>query len=725
MPRLTRPFTESLETRRLLTIAVAGTAAADMIRVAADGPNVLVVVNGSESRFAIDPTGIIVSAGDGADTIRLDDASNIPVTINGQAANDQVEVGGGNVRSAHLAEVSVVGGAGADSLTINDSLAATGNLDVSIDNPIDTYLAIAAAPGGVIRADESNGANAVETITFSGGSQGDFIYVHGTSALATLIVNGGIGNDSVVVGNDLDSQLKGPATLDGGPGADVLTIDDSADSFADTYFLGGTPSTGTVRKNSGGSTISLTGFGNVSLVAGAAGGVPNNQLFRVSAFPDAINTTILAGNGDDTLYFGDGATTLDTFKSNLTFDGGDGPLDTIVYNDTVGTDLASYAISPTSVTNTGTATLNFTHSEGLSLTANGAANDLRINATATDLFVTLNGGAGNDTIRVGNGDFDATILNGVSLVGGSGTDSLIFEDTADDPGNDSYTIATGLFANSGTMTKGSATAFWSTASSDRVESITLLASANSDTIRVNNINPAIKLSIDAGFGDDSLLIASTTEGTAAASTVTISSGEGSDSIDVNSDNSASDALVAFTSPVEEFRDLRIRAGGRASVASGANGILAVRGTLTLGGRLELANATMIASASSYAAIRDLVVNGYAGGAWDGGAAAAAIVSSTAAASPTNDALAVAVAGDLALPTFSGVATIANDVIVRYTLVGDANLDRVVGFEDLVLLAQSFNTTGKTWAQGDFDFDPATNVDFNDLVLLAQNYTRML
>jgi len=51
--------------------------------------------------------------------------------------------------------------------------------------------------------------------------------------------------------------------------------------------------------------------------------------------------------------------------------------------------------------------------------------------------------------------------------------------------------------------------------------------------------------------------------------------------------------------------------------------------------------------------------------------------------------------------------------------GDANLDGTVDFNDLVKLAQSYNTSGKTWFSGDFTYDGS--VDFNDLVVLAQHY----
>jgi ELWxxDGT repeat protein len=60
----------------------------------------------------------------------------------------------------------------------------------------------------------------------------------------------------------------------------------------------------------------------------------------------------------------------------------------------------------------------------------------------------------------------------------------------------------------------------------------------------------------------------------------------------------------------------------------------------------------------------------------------------------------------------------------FVLGGDANHDRTVDFNDLVKLAQNYNTSGgKTYADGDFTGDG--NVDFNDLVILAQRYNTSL
>ena len=59
------------------------------------------------------------------------------------------------------------------------------------------------------------------------------------------------------------------------------------------------------------------------------------------------------------------------------------------------------------------------------------------------------------------------------------------------------------------------------------------------------------------------------------------------------------------------------------------------------------------------------------------------------------------------------------VRAQFTLDGDANLDGTVNFADLLLLAQNYGKHEANWDQGDFNYDG--NVGFNDLLLLAQNF----
>jgi fibronectin-binding autotransporter adhesin len=74
-------------------------------------------------------------------------------------------------------------------------------------------------------------------------------------------------------------------------------------------------------------------------------------------------------------------------------------------------------------------------------------------------------------------------------------------------------------------------------------------------------------------------------------------------------------------------------------------------------------------------------------------------------------------------------TVVNNtyVLVKKTLLGDANLDNAVDFLDLAMLAQNYNSNisanADWWNRGDFNYDGS--VDFLDLAAMAQNYNTML
>ena len=156
---------------------------------------------------------------------------------------------------------------------------------------------------------------------------------------------------------------------------------------------------------------------------------------------------------------------------------------------------------------------------------------------------------------------------------------------------------------------------------------------------------------------------------------------------------------------------------------GADGVSVVNSLVFPAGQLDLTdNALVVEYADPFSPLADVrtaVVSGYGGGNWTGNG----IISSTAAADPTR-AVGYGEASSVLGPaggTFVGQAVDGTAVLVRLTLKGDANLDGVVGFPDLVALAQNYNTlTGDVpWNRGDFTHDG--NVDFTDLVALAQNY----
>jgi hypothetical protein len=72
---------------------------------------------------------------------------------------------------------------------------------------------------------------------------------------------------------------------------------------------------------------------------------------------------------------------------------------------------------------------------------------------------------------------------------------------------------------------------------------------------------------------------------------------------------------------------------------------------------------------------------------------------------------------------AGTAAQPGQVLVKYTLDGDANLDGLVNFQDLVTVIQNFNKGGTDWAGGNFTYGPSTN--FQDLVAVVQNFNKTL
>jgi hypothetical protein len=75
-------------------------------------------------------------------------------------------------------------------------------------------------------------------------------------------------------------------------------------------------------------------------------------------------------------------------------------------------------------------------------------------------------------------------------------------------------------------------------------------------------------------------------------------------------------------------------------------------------------------------------------------------------------------------TFAGEAVDGDAVLVRYTYLGDANLDGKVNALDFNILASNFgNPNFPNWSQADFNYD--SSVDTADFNLLAMNYNLAL
>ncbi|MCX5654770.1 MAG: PEP-CTERM sorting domain-containing protein, partial [Planctomycetota bacterium] len=76
--------------------------------------------------------------------------------------------------------------------------------------------------------------------------------------------------------------------------------------------------------------------------------------------------------------------------------------------------------------------------------------------------------------------------------------------------------------------------------------------------------------------------------------------------------------------------------------------------------------------------------------------------------------------DSGIPFGDTTAVAANSVLVRYTLIGDVNLDGIVDDSDISILSNNYGFTDISWADGDvYGYDGIVSDD--DVGLQANNY----
>jgi hypothetical protein len=161
-------------------------------------------------------------------------------------------------------------------------------------------------------------------------------------------------------------------------------------------------------------------------------------------------------------------------------------------------------------------------------------------------------------------------------------------------------------------------------------------------------------------------------------------------------------------------------GGTTTLAFGSGvssmGALTIT-TGTTGGSLDLTNNHAFINYGSgsdpIASIQAYIKSGYNAGNWNG----TGIISSTARTPANGLYYGVGYADSADANNPAGLAS--GQIEVKYTLLGDANLDNTVNSADLAILGANYNSNNVSWDQGDFNYDGTVNsADFS---LLAQNF----
>jgi hypothetical protein len=191
------------------------------------------------------------------------------------------------------------------------------------------------------------------------------------------------------------------------------------------------------------------------------------------------------------------------------------------------------------------------------------------------------------------------------------------------------------------------------------------------------------------------------------------SGLGTVALDSGGGNAASLTVTQFTQG-----SIIIGSSGKFIVQPNSNFANSVTTlTITGTGQLDLKNNHMFinygAGPDPISSVAALLVSGYNHGAWTG----PGINSSTAAANSSSYALGYADSADPGNPAGLSSGTIE----IKYTLLGDADLNGTVNGIDFGILAANFNKTVSRWDQGDFDYNNIVNgLDFT---ALASNFNK--
>jgi hypothetical protein len=445
----------------------------------------------------------LLELGDGSGTNIvnvLSTSANLDVIGHGQ---DFVFVGsngsalGGNLQG--IGGTVLVVGTGATGLNVDDGGDTTGRTATLSNAPFFSgFLGgiTGLAPAPIEWIPTSTASGGVNGLTVYGGSGGNTFTVTGTSNFYSgMTLSTGTGNDTVNVENTTGVlDLYNPGGLDRvwvgsngsalggnvqgiggpvnvyGPGATILSVDDSGDTTgrmaklsngaltglapANIYwtptssFLGGGVNGLNVYGGSGGSTFNVTGTSNLYYDTTLQTGTGN----------DAVNIAATTGG----LYVDNSGGTESVVVGSLAPATAGGTLAGIGGFITVfGAGATNLTVDDSGDTLARTATLTWSHVTGLgnpapiqyaggvsSLTVNGskAASTYTIQSTQAGTATTINAGPANDTFQVGDAAHPLSAIQGaLTLSGGGGTDKATLTDTAQAQSQVYYVTANQFF----------------------------------------------------------------------------------------------------------------------------------------------------------------------------------------------------------------------------------------------------------------------------------------
>jgi fibronectin-binding autotransporter adhesin len=372
--------------------------------------------------------------------------------------------------------------------------------------------------------------------------------------------------------------------------------------------------------------------------------------------------------------------------------------------------VSGVALNLGAATNPSTITLGTTSGQTLTIQSQNGTNGGGVTVINDVIQDASGGGSGAITAQVGG----AVYLNGNNTFSGGLNVNASTVVVSSDANMGSTSGAVNLVGASGTSTLLSTGTFTSAR--------TFNFSAASGVIDVTGTNVLTLTGSVGGSGD-------LTKGSNSGTVQLAQSGgfTTANNVNVNGGTLAfGSTSSASTGPFSIGGTLTVNDGATASViSSGATsfGYTNSAATLTIngGGQLNLANSALITNTDP-GTIRQYLINGYNGGAWNGTGGINSVNANANYNIPASN------GGHFtALGYSSGTSTVgaalglsAGQTLVKYTIYGDANLDGIVDINDLnIVLSNFLSGNPATWDTGDFYY--AGQTDISDLDAVLSNY----
>jgi len=168
--------------------------------------------------------------------------------------------------------------------------------------------------------------------------------------------------------------------------------------------------------------------------------------------------------------------------------------------------------------------------------------------------------------------------------------------------------------------------------------------------------------------------------------------------------------------------------GTVQLAAGTGPITASSLTINPGSTLDITNNSLVINFGSSADPVNTIVSelaaGYSGtSAWTGTSGTSGVITSSTAAAGAKSVSVGYLDGNI--DTTDSAQVGPNQILVKYTLTGDTNLDGIVNFTDFATVLKNFAQPGTDWAQGNFTYNPNSpsvqGTNFTDFADVLANF----